>query len=225
MNYNMTYLDNLTNQYRETTGELFVDFGSRQFVEEFNYWLSERKETGKNYLNFLKYMGLNGYDDVQCAEIGKGYRDTVVEDCNTTIITPYIHLFETEMPGRKIVKGYMSVLDELPVFFSNGIRRDVISNNDINRYMTQNPYSPELIRGWGRLHASGNVDIIVGAYGRISDKDKEQKLLMLQKLKRDMNDSEFKYDRAELYGYYYAAVGSDRKTLDLVKTPTRGKGF
>lgn len=221
----MRYLDNLTNQYRETTGELLVDFGSRQFVEEFNYWLRERKEIGKNYLNFLQYMGLYGFDDIQCAEIGKGYHDTVVKDFSTTIITPYFHLFETEMPERKIVKGYMSVIDELPIFFSNGIRRDLISNNYINRYMTQNPYSPELIRGWGRLHASGNVDIIVGAYGRNSDNDKEQKLLMLQYLIRDMNVSEYKYDYTELDGTYYAAVGSDRKTLNLVKTPTRGKGF
>ena len=91
--------------------------------------------------------------------------------------------------------------------------------------MTQNPYSPELIRGWGRLHVSGNVDIIVGAYGRISDKDKEQKLLMLEKLIRDMNFSELKKDYTELEDYYFAAVGSDRKTLNLVNTPTRGKGF
>ena len=113
---------------------------------------------------------------------------------------------------------------ELPIFY-DGVRREFISNNVINRYMTQNPYSPELIRGWGRLHASGNVDIIVGAYGRISDKDKEQKLLMLEKLIRDMNFSELKKDYTELEDYYFAAVGSDRKTLNLVKTPTRGKGF
>ena len=40
-----------------------------------------------------------------------------------------------------------------------------------------------------------------------------------------MNVSEYKYDYTELDGTYYAAVGSDRKTLNLVKTPTRGKGF
>ena len=225
MSYYNRYIDNLTNQYREATGELFVDFGSEQFVKEFNGWLRERKEKGETYLEFLKYMGFYGFDDEQCAETDKGYYDTVVEDCSTTIITPFSEVMENRMPGRKIVKGYMSVLDELPVFFSNGIRRDVISNNDINRYMTQNPYSPELIRGWGRLHASGNVDIIVGAYGRISDKDKEQKLLMLEKLIRDMNFSELKKDYTELEDYYFAAVGSDRKTLNLVKTPTRGKGF
>lgn len=225
MSYFKRYLDNLTNQYREATGEIFVDFGSSLFVEEFNNMWAERKEKGETYLKFLEYMGLYGFDDEQCAETDKGYFDTVVEDCRTTIITPYSDVMENRMPGRKIVKGYMSVLDKLPVLFSNGIRRDVISNNYINRYMTQNPYSPELIRDWGRLHASGNVDIIVGAYGRNSDKDKEQKLLMLQKLIREMNISEYRYDLAYEDGWYYAAVGSDRKTLDLVKTPTRGKGF
>jgi hypothetical protein len=224
MSYYERYIDNLTNQYIEATGEIFVDFGSRQFVEIFNYWLRERKEKGETYLKFLEYMGLYGFDDEQCAETDKGYYDTVVENCRTTIITPFSEVMENRMPGRKIVKGYMSVIDELPIFY-DGVRRDFISNNYINRYMTQNPYSPELIRGWGRLHDSGNVDIIVGVYGKNSDKDKEQKLLMLQKLRREVLFRDDKYDLAYVDGWYYAAVGSDRKTLDLVKTPTRGRGI
>ena len=223
MSYNMSYLDNLTNQYRETTGELFVDFGSRQFVEEFNYWLSERKETGKNYLNFLKYMGLNGYDDVQCAEIGKGYRDTVVEDCNTTIITPYIHLFETEMPGRKIVKGYMSIVSGFPILFQDGIRGTEITG--IDSYMTQNPYSPLFIQDWDKLHRSGRYNIIVGAYGNVNDNDKYQKEKMISELIRKIDTSDIVCDSFEAMGYYYTVVGSERMILKKEKNDLGGRGL
>ncbi len=212
----MSYLDNLSKQYQDATGVRTIDLFDKQFWAEFKSWISERQEMGKIYIELLKHMGFSEFDSSSCAETNKGLLDTVVKDYSTTIITPYFGSFQKEIDEERIVKGYMSIVSGFPVLFSDGFRGTEIPG--INSYMTQNPYSPLFIQDWDKLHRSGRYNIIVGAYGKVYDKDKDQKAKMISDLIRKIGTSDIVCDS---FGYgddYYTVVGSERMILKKEKS-------
>lgn len=219
----MSYIENISKQYQDATGVRTIDFSSKQFLDELESWTSERQKMGKIYIEILKHMGLSGFDSIYCAETNKGLLDTVVRDHSTTIITPYCELFQKEIDEERIVKGYMSIVSGLPVLFLDGIRGPEISG--IDSYMTQNPYSPLHIQDWDKLHKSGSYNIIVGAYGKVYDKDKYQKEQMISELVERIDSSDIVYDYFEYEDDYYTVVGSERMILKKEKTMSGGRTF
>jgi len=219
----MSYLDNLSKQYRDATGVRTIDINSKQFLKELHSWTSERQKMGKGYLELLNRIGLYDFSSSYYAEIGKGCIDTIVGDYSTTIITPYTDYMNQIVDERKIVRGYMSVVSEVPVLVIDGVIEKTIS--DIDTYMTHNPYSPLWIRDWDRLHTSGSFDIIVGAYGKISDRDRNQKTKMIRDLVESIGTLDIKEDYIEYGEYYYTFVGSDRMLLKKEKIDLGGRGL
>ncbi len=219
----MSYLDNLSKQYQDATGARTSDFSSIQFLGELESWTSERQEMGKGYLELLNHIGLYDFSSSYYAEIGKGCTDTIVGDYSTTIITPYTDYMDQIVDERRIVRGYMSVVSEVPVLVIDGVRKKTIS--DIDTYMTHNPYSPLWIQDWDRLHTSGSYSIIVGAYGKVYDKDKYQKEKMISELIRKIDSSDIVCDSFEYEDDYYTFVSSDRKLLKKEKNMSGGRTF
>ena len=217
----MSYLDNLSKQYQDATGARTSDFSSIQFLGELESWTSERQEMGKGYLELLNHIGLYDFSSSYYAEIGKGCTDTIVGDYSTTIITPYTDYMDQIVDERRIVRGYMSVVSEVPVLVIDGVRKKTIS--DIDTYMTHNPYSPLWIQDWDKLHKSGSYSIIVGAYGKVYDKDKYQKEKMISELIRKIDSSDIVCDSFEYEDDYYTFVSSDRKLLKKEKNMIGGR--
>lgn len=217
----MSYIENISKQYKDATGVRTSDFSSKQFLGELESWTSERQEMGKGYLELLNHIGLYDFSSSYYAEIGKGCTDTIVGDYSTTIITPYTDYMDQIVDERRIVRGYMSVVSEVPVLVIDGVRKKTIS--DIDTYMTHNPYSPLHIQDWDKLHKSGSYSIIVGAYGKVYDKDKYQKEKMISKLVERIDTSDIKEDYIEYGEDYYTFVGSDRMLLKKEKTIFGGR--
>lgn len=219
----MSYLDNLSKQYQDATGARIIDINSKQFLKELHSWTSERQKMGKEYLELLNRIGLYDFSSSYYAEIGKGCIDTIVGDYSTTIITPYTDYMNQIVDERRIVRGFMSVVSEVPVLVIDGVIEKTIS--DIDTYMTHNPYSPLHIQDWDRLHTSGSFDIIVGAYGKISDRDRNQKTKMIRDLVESIGTLDIKEDYIEYGEDYYTFVGSDRMLLKKEKTIFGGRTF
>ena len=168
----MRYLHNLVNQFKEATNIKNTDISSEEFQKELNNWLKERQETAEVYAILLECMNVD-YDYSETAEIGKGIHDTLARDKQTTIITPYTEGFNNL--NQEIIKADFKVITNNDP--------DYISNFPFRSIMTQNPYDESNILNWEYLFNNDNYITTFGIYGRTYDKDRKQKIRMLESLK------------------------------------------
>lgn len=197
------YLDLLISQYIEATQNNNIDLNSQMFNSEFYDWVNQRQIVGNNYLKFIKNIKPDLISD-KTAEIGKGKYDTLTLNTDTKIITPYLE-------GKNIIHNDFGVFDGIP-FYRHIIpikdSFDII--NDISTFMTQNPYTRYDLTNWHQLPIYGNLDIVVGIYGNINDKDIEEKIKYLKFLKNALGD----LGKLELYSkddMYFSTIISDVK--------------
>lgn len=187
-----------------------VDLNSKSFFEEFSNWLKERKGIGEKYISIISRFGLFK-DSFQYAEVGKGLQDSVTLPYNTKLLTPYIDENMISNPNR-VINANLSVYknDVFPFISTEEVKIQVVPNNKISTYMTQNPYNNHIIDGWDELHNSGYNNIIVGMYGSEYDKDKQEKKDMLLKLRRKLerNYTELEY---VINDEYFCVVGTKQR--------------
>lgn len=183
------YMSYLMQQFIDAKGYYKKDLSKSKFLKnkmmnEFANWIVERENIGKDYLKLLKNMNIE-FDNYKCAEIGKGSFDSTFMNSNCTIITPYTKGFEN-MP---VVDSDFEVVNGKPSFsnYNGSLLKGLIINN-IDTYITQNVYNPDLIQNWDKLIDNG-LNIIVGVYGNKSDKDIEMKINILENLKKSICDS------------------------------------
>lgn len=175
-----------------------------ELANDFKIWLEVQKEYLKIYNQALKDLEVP-YDNVYCAEIGKGSFDSVVlDETATTIITPYIKNDEDNKKNIilpfdvKIINGVVTLQKEEHPKIINGF----------NRYMTQNPYTKQHLNGWAHLHLN-NQPITIGVYGKITDKDREQKLNLIKSVKEQL-ESNFLFLENEIYQDTYISILSTK---------------
>ncbi len=208
----LEYIERLAEQYKAVTGVKSVDLKSKAFLSELNEWLSEIKKMGQVYTNFLDTNNIE-YKDSSCVEVGKGEYDSVVKPYSTTILTE----MPIGVPKNRVISSNFAVVNGEPTIIrstSSLILSMKVPKKTINTYMTQNPYSKELLEDWDEIHNFGHGNIVVGMYGSLNDRDREEKLYLLKSLRSYISPS-CKFDNGTLDGNYYAVLSSKKKEKKL----------
>ena len=182
------YLDFLINQFKKAKGISDISLTSSLFVEEFSKWITSRQDMNELYLRTLSSLELS-FNNSNTYEIGKSTLDSAVKDLNTVIITPYVDGL-TNLNSR-VIKSDFKVDNGKPVLLRN---KEIIVLSGINMtFMTQNPYTDRKIENWEQLGNSKNSNIIVGVFGSIHDKDKDEKVYKLLELGSKIENTKEKY--------------------------------
>ena len=211
---------NLLNQFKTTMGIKTIDIHSKAFQNDFKEWLRLRQMQGYRYMDFLYELN-NSVIERTTAEVGKSRFDTVVVPFDTTIISPYDY---KSFPAReRIIPATLLAFSEPLLYFpdSKKAKLECFSTRSIDTIMTQNPYSRESISGYENLHNSGNIDIAVGAFGSIYDKNIKENLEMLKSLRQKISDGEYRVDYNHDGDIYFIALISDRARYRKIKVKTK----
>lgn len=196
--------DYLIEQFKHAKGIKKADIYSKSFVSDFAAWLHERKLIGEEFISFLDYLGLS-YEDANCAEIGKGDKDTIVKPYDTKIISLSGDSITDVDRDRIIVANFKVYEDNACALINNELT--IIPNSDISTYLVHNPYSFNSINGLENLHNNNTHDIIVGIYGHCSDKDRAKKMERIELLKSKL-ERDYIYDSDTFEEAYYCVIGS-----------------
>lgn len=218
---NKEYLYNLAMQYKAATGSKNIDLNSPEFIKEVIQWAQRRQISGHYILKLLDAIGVD-YDTPQLVEIGKGTYDTLVYPYDTTIITPYTSSFTSPRPSDgKVITEQFKVIDSAPILVNNNDATDfrIINPAEINMYMISNPYTKNSIYDLIQLHTKKDTGIIFSIHGKINDKDREEKVKMLNELKSGLLIT---HSIREEYAYggdnYWNVVVTDMTAKTLQKT-------
>ena len=189
MNIN-PHIINLIEQYKRATGTTKMDLESIEFMRDFSAWIARNKVIGDIYISMLESRGVL-FDTEKCAEIGKGKHDSIVLPYYTTIITEHTEGLEKTDNDSQIINSAFNVVGDTPFIYENRviILPKIINPNEINTFMTQNPYIGTNPNDWANLHNNPNYNgIILGVYGSSDDKDKELKLDELRKIRKLLDE-------------------------------------
>lgn len=212
------YLKNLIKQYQSANGVRNIDVNSQEFKNEFIEWIKDNKTIGKKYFSFLEYMEAHPTIGETSAEIGKCKYDSIALDSDITIISPYFDKGET---ANHVIPATFGILDGMPTvakYENDKAHVEAVDTSYFRRFITQNPYSQDNIKNWEYLHNKGE-NITVGVFGRIYDKDIDQKIKQIMLLKSKLTDDFYKEDHIEIDDMYCYAISSTRKVK--VKTLSR----
>ena len=203
--------DELIKQFLAACGTKHIDLKSKSFLEEFSNWLKERKEVGEKYVSIISNFELFK-DNSKCAEVNKGIEDSVTLPYHTKLLTPYIDVNRVDDPNR-VIDADFSIYknNKLPIISTKDVKIQVIPNNRIMTYMTQNPYDSQMLEGWNNLQNSGRNNIVVGVYGKEYDKDKSKKKDMLLRFRKQL-DNNFREIEYVLNDEYFCVIGTKQKT-------------
>ena len=178
--------------------------------KELTDWLAERKKISERYLMLLEYMGIE-YDHPMTAEIGKSFFDTAVYDKGTTLITPYTAWLDP----KRTIKAEFKVVNQ------DEKGEKVSLQRNIDCIMTQNPYSKDNIKNWEELFYKGGLTTAIGIYGSLFDKDVEEKIKMLERIKKSLT-CKYKIDGYRINDEYAYAITSKR-SYEKTKVKRRTK--
>lgn len=205
------YLEYLKFQYQSATNQQYQQ--TDESFKGFYQWIREQKLISLQYLDVLDYIqktydsALN-YKDSTTAEIDKGCYDSIVlMNGTTTMITPYVG------PGESWIKD-ISKNPLINAEFKALITPRQLNLTNINRFMTQNPYTEKHLKNWEEIHNSGK-NITVGVFGHIYDYDKDEKILWLNKLIEQMQSNSnhfFKIENITNQDCYIYIVSSVSKS-------------
>lgn len=179
-----TYLQNLFNQFLSVTGMDNTIDVSENVLNNFHKWLVDMQFLGQKYEEILTLMKVD-FNTSKIAEIGKGKYDSIVHgNGKTTIITPCPNEF-FDIISNPIIIGSLECLGNEPVIVETDMVETTyttLSNFNIDTIMTHNPFGD--INTFLRLCNRTYLNIVVGVFGKIYDKNAEQKIEMLKEFKR-----------------------------------------
>ena len=194
----MKYIDDLVEQFIKANGITKYNY-SREFLREFSDWVQERQKQSKDYVYLLKQMGID-ISNYSTAEIGKTSFDSIGRNYYTTLITPYVYGFEQR---NNLIESQFNVDSEGQIYPN--------SSNlfYIKQYMTFNPYNEQCIKNWDILH-NNNFNIIVGVFGKETDKDFQEKIEQLEKFKLLLVNN-YAHEETTINGTYCKVIASRKK--------------
>lgn len=192
------YINELLNQFKAARNIKNIDLNSPSFKEEFNRWLTRREEIQYNYLDLLEYMECNVFHNENVAEVGKGKFDTVTQYGDTLLISPYV---DGVQGNNSKVKAEVTT--------SNLLSYGCLSNY-IDCFLLQNAYNEKQINALINLSNKYFVNVIIGVYGFIDDKDRDYKMNALRELSYKLSHVPIEEDFTDSdYGYYCYAVATE----------------
>lgn len=208
-------LKKLIEQYEKSTGIKFDINNEHQTRGGFYEWVNRNQAISEDYLKFLKFMRALPEEESKIAEVGKCFDDTITLDNNINMITPCVDkiYYYKAKPSEEIIAGQLIIKDKM---FKLLAKDDIL---DFDRYITQNPYNEYCVENWEQVHNNG-INITVGVYGSIYDKDYQSKIDSLKLLKEKL-EKEYKEEYATIGDSYFYAIASDREPDDEYITPAQ----
>ena len=207
------YMVELIRQFKKARGLDKFDINDEGFQREFTDYIQEMYSHRNEYIRLLHT--LNVYtDDERTVEVGKGPLDSAVIDTKSTIVTPVYNLFE-EREGKTFEGTSIIHNGDICMKKIDGIEELDIASGRV--YMTHNMYHFRNTEGWYQL-TYGN-DVLIGAYGRIIDNDKDKKIKKINERFNEIGNAFVNHGIVD--DYYYYAMKSKPKTKELVKVKHR----
>ena len=211
------YMDNLIRQFRKAYGLDSVDINDEKFQAEFSEYISELYSHKDDYIRLLHSLGVYTNDE-KTVEVGKGPLDSVVLDTKSTIVTGFSKPLDsregkTYQGVHTIRKGDIYMLR----IGDRGLEYERLDIEPGRIYMTHNMYHKSETSEWYQLVRENEV--LIGAYGREADFDKESKIRKIIDRFDTIGDSYCNYGTVD--GYYFYAQKSKHKKL--VKEKVRYK--
>lgn len=196
------YILSLYKQYCECIGKIPNIEELYELPNEFIAWLNSRTQLGKQYREYISYLGVEPSSSV-IAEVGKGVYDTILTE-RMIIISPYAKtISKTQEPSSLIMLGNQPLI---------ATKKNIIAPTGIDIFLTHNPHNEQLISHWHKIHNGKSHNICVGIYGKLYDKDRTEKIRMLETLSDKLEDDiEITYD--EINDSYFYNIKSSRKIL------------
>lgn len=207
----MKSMEKMIVQFASAKGKNEIHINSKEFLLEFGAWLKEYKKASEEYLEILDYYGLK-YDNSFCAEVGKNQYDSIVMDYKTKIITQNLSDFK-KIESDRLIEGNVIIKKATPILVRPNKEDTEILSQFINTYMIHNPYSPENIKGWDKIHNLGENNIIMGVFGNLNDKDKNSKIEELIQFRDKLIVDSFIEEYETIQDMYCYVIGSKRKIL------------
>lgn len=196
------YLFCLYNQYCKSVGkkyDKFIILNDTDFVE----WVCGFYKRTKMYGDYLAFLDMN----LSCEttiEINKGKYDSLGLKL-VSVVSPF-----GEMIGLN--NGRLIIYNDRPFVLMSS---SIFKVDNCNLILTHNPYDICDIDIIKQIHDTG-LNICLGMYGCISDKDRETKVKKLHSMVDETMDGlDFYYDTAG--DDYFACVKSERKVKKLIK--------
>jgi len=196
------YILSLYKQYCECNGKIPNIKELYELPNEFIAWLDTRQHLGKQYGEYISYLGIDSAS-MSIAEVGKGAYDTIFTE-GMIIISPYAKtISKTQEPSSLIMLGNQPLI---------ATKKNIIEPTCIDMFLTHNPHNEQLISHWHKIHNGNSHNICVGVYGKLYDKDRMEKIRMLERLSDKLEDDiEITYD--EINDSYFYNIKSSRKIL------------
>ena len=207
---NDKYYDRLLEQFLKARGIKISDLSSSTFISDFADWLNLMKNIGEKYLQFLYEIASKDIiDNAKTFEIGKGIKDTIVEDLSTSMITPYADDFYP-LNKKKIIPGEFIIYRGKPSVYKIGECSDPV-RMPRGRYafMIQNPTKNDLLN-WDYMRNSSDHIILVGVYGMLKDKDYAEKIALLKNFRKQLV-GQIKMEYFEDDNNYYYLLNGERQ--------------
>lgn len=189
----LQYISLLKKQYLSAKG--IASFGtSKEHDKYFIEWMKQREISKEFYKNFLLLYGLD-YNYRTSAEIGKGAYDCLSSEFeDSVIVTKYTDLFKKNKFNERLIPGTMYIKNKTPYAFVENAKRksrNELFLNDVDLFYTQNVYFESELSNFVRIHNTGKT-ILVGAYGKLGDRDRVAKIEQLRNLKEQLVDGKYK---------------------------------
>lgn len=185
--------------YKQYCSSLGKEYNQLNIFSDFDFivWLELLNKQTYLYRTYLDSLDIRLGND-STIEIGKGKYDTLGKD-TVTIVSPFAETLELQN-SRLIIRN------EEPLVI---VESSIYSAGECNSFFTHNPFDISDIENLSLLHNIG-LNICLGVYGKISDKDRISKIKMLKKASENMNDDiTLFYDTKD--DNYFGCIKSDRK--------------
>ena len=171
---NIGYIFNLYRQYCLAVGKVYDKFNLLN-DNDFFLWIKLLKTQTEIYSYYLEYLDVNLSSD-SSVEIGKGKYDSIGSSL-VTIVSPYADTLEYRNSDFTICGNIPYVI----------MGTSIYDASNCEMFLTHNSCD-SIISKLISLHEC-NYSICVGVYGSISDKDKNDKLNILENILKECCDN------------------------------------
>ena len=199
---NIGYIFNLYRQYCLAVGKVYDKFNLLN-DDDFFLWIKLLKTQTEIYSYYLEYLDVNLSSD-SSMEIGKGKYDSIGSSL-VTMVSPY-----ADTLGYR--NSDITVCGNIPYVIMG---TSIYDASNCEMFLTHNSYD-SIISKLISLHEC-NYSICVGFYGSISDKDKNDKLNMLENILKECCDN-LELSSDTLDGNYFSCIRSKWKVKRRILT-------
>lgn len=214
-----SYFKHAARQYAKARGIELRPLNEIKDCDDFWMWVEERQKLGREFAYLLNDIGYN-FGDSNCAEIGKGNGDSIVQTFNTTIISPFTKYFNKQVKKRTI-EATVKAINGQPCLVKNEGKGSIVTPipiDIIDTYLFHNITTKDELSGWNEVVENTDVNIILGVFGNIKDKDLKDRIEIVESFIDNLDGIECLEEfETKNEGYIYTAGVQKTKGMSRFK--------